>query len=102
MNKRNRRANEPVSWNRSANLFTTSVANIGPGERITVEIEYQETVRYENGQFLLRFPWRWEIHPGTPVIIEDSRQRVRHDAGYRPGPDASRITPPVQPPDQAS
>ena len=39
-----------------SNLFTTSVANIGPGERITVEIEYQETVRYENGQFLLRFP----------------------------------------------
>jgi Ca-activated chloride channel family protein len=38
------------------NIFTTSVANIGPGERVTIEIEYQETVRYENDQFQLRFP----------------------------------------------
>jgi len=30
-----------------ANLFTTSVANIGPGESITVEIEYLETIRYD-------------------------------------------------------
>ena len=38
------------------NIFTTSVANIGPGERIIVEIEYQETVRYDQGIFQLRFP----------------------------------------------
>ena len=38
------------------NIFTTSVANIGPGERIIVEIEYQETIRYDQGTFQLRFP----------------------------------------------
>ena len=38
------------------NIFTTSVANIGPGERIVVEIEYQETIRYDQCRFQLRFP----------------------------------------------
>ena len=32
-----------------ANLFTTAVANIGPGETVVVEIEYLETVRYDDG-----------------------------------------------------
>jgi Ca-activated chloride channel family protein len=38
------------------NVFVTAVANIGPGEDITVEIGYQDTVAYENGSFALRFP----------------------------------------------
>ena len=31
------------------NMFTTSVANIGPNEEIVVAIEYQETLRYDDG-----------------------------------------------------
>lgn len=38
------------------NLFTSSVANIGPGEEIRVEIEYQQTLRYDQGRYSLRFP----------------------------------------------
>ena len=38
------------------NVFVTSVANIGPGEDITVEIGFQDAVGYENGVFALRFP----------------------------------------------
>lgn len=38
------------------NVFATSVANIGPGEDITVEIGFQDRVAYENGVFSLRFP----------------------------------------------
>ncbi|MFO1311258.1 MAG: marine proteobacterial sortase target protein [Burkholderiales bacterium] len=38
------------------NLFTTSVANIGPHEEILVAIEYQEAARYDEGTFRLRFP----------------------------------------------
>jgi len=38
------------------NVFTTSVAHIGPGEEVTVTIEYQETLRYDTGAFRLRFP----------------------------------------------
>ncbi|MGB3221364.1 MAG: marine proteobacterial sortase target protein [Desulforhopalus sp.] len=38
------------------NIFTTEVANIGPGEEITVEIEYQQTVHFADNVFSLRFP----------------------------------------------
>jgi len=38
------------------NLFTNSVANIGPGEVVIVQIEYQEHVKLDNGEFSLRFP----------------------------------------------
>lgn len=81
------------------NVFTTSVANIGPGERIIVEIEYQDMIRYDQGQFQLRFPMvvGQRYVPGTPVIVEDqdpngSGTMLDTDRV----PDASRITPPVQ------
>jgi len=38
------------------NIFTTSVANIGPGEEVEISIEYQETLRFDEGGFRLRFP----------------------------------------------
>ncbi|MBK6683342.1 MAG: marine proteobacterial sortase target protein [Deltaproteobacteria bacterium] len=38
------------------NLFSTQVANLGPGETLVVELEYQEPVRYDSGRFQLRFP----------------------------------------------
>ncbi|HEX3204079.1 MAG TPA: VIT domain-containing protein, partial [Nitrospiraceae bacterium] len=58
------------------NVFTVSVANIAPQDRITIEIEYQETVRYNRGEFSLRFPMVVgpRYIPGTPVIIEDEPQ----------------------------
>ncbi|HUQ53159.1 MAG TPA: marine proteobacterial sortase target protein, partial [Gammaproteobacteria bacterium] len=40
----------------SANLFTTAVANIGPGETIDITIEYLQTARYDAGEFSLRVP----------------------------------------------
>lgn len=38
------------------NVFTTAVANVGPGESVVVEIEYQEAVGFDAGLFSLRFP----------------------------------------------
>jgi len=38
------------------NVFVTTVANVGPGEEITVEIEYQDRALYRDGRFELRFP----------------------------------------------
>ena len=38
------------------NVFTTSLTNIAPGESITVEIEYQNTLNYREGIVSLRFP----------------------------------------------
>ena len=87
------------------NVFTTSVANIGPGEHITVEIEYQETIRYDNSQFHLRFPMAvgHRYIPGTPVIIEGQAPKGTGTIlDTDRVPDASRITPPVQPPSQGS
>ena len=77
------------------NIFTTSVANIGPQEGITVVIEYQETLRYDQGQFRIRFPMVVAPHyiPGKPVAGDFVR------TGFSPStdqvPDANRITPPV-------
>jgi Ca-activated chloride channel family protein len=80
------------------NVFTTSVANIAPGAAISIEIEYQQTVRYDAGQFSLRFPMVVgpRYIPGEPV------SRPPSGTGWAPDtdqvPDASRITPPVEHP----
>ena len=39
-----------------ANMFITNVANIGPGEQVVVELEYQEIIDYSGGTFAIRFP----------------------------------------------
>jgi Ca-activated chloride channel homolog len=38
------------------NIFTTAVASLMPGEEAVIELEYQETAHYENGEYRLRFP----------------------------------------------
>ena len=79
------------------NVFTTSVANIPPGAAIAIEIEYQQALRYDGGQFELRFPMVVgpRYVPGTPVPGASG-------TGWSPDtdavPDASRVTPPVEHP----
>ncbi|MFT5542206.1 MAG: Ca-activated chloride channel family protein [Glaciecola sp.] len=41
---------------RRPNLFTNSLANIGPGETVRINIEYQQTLQYINDGYSLRFP----------------------------------------------
>ena len=38
------------------NVFTTSVSSVMPDEDAVIEIAYQETAQYENGEYRLRFP----------------------------------------------
>ena len=38
------------------NVFTSRLANIAPGESVSVEIEYQQTLVYKDGNYRLRFP----------------------------------------------
>lgn len=38
------------------NVFSTRVANIGPGEEIVIEIEYQDRIRFDDGAYSYRFP----------------------------------------------
>ena len=53
------------------NIFTTSVANIGPGEQVVIEIEYQQRVLYDSGQFRLRVPLVVfpRYIPGKPLAL---------------------------------
>lgn len=77
-----------------ANLFTTSVANIGPGEQVTVEIEYLQNLKYDEGTFSLRFPLTLtpRFIPGAPL---PSRRGSGWAADTSRVEDASLITPPV-------
>jgi Ca-activated chloride channel homolog len=54
----------------SANLFTTAVANIGPGEHIDITIEYLQTARYDAGEFSLRVPMTFTPRYGAPDTPE--------------------------------
>jgi len=77
-----------------ANLFTTSVANIAPGELVVVEIEYLEDLRYDDGTFSIRFPMTL-----TPRFIPGTALPDRKGSGWSPDTtrvlDASLITPPM-------
>lgn len=86
------------------NIFTTAVANIAPGETVQVEIEYQQTIPYSQGQFRLRFPLvvAPRYIPGTPLgSPEVTTFQGNGWAQDTPEvPDASRITPPVVDPSE--
>ena len=38
------------------NVFLTKVANVGPGQEILIEIQYQDRAVYDAGRFSYRFP----------------------------------------------
>lgn len=75
------------------NIFTQSVANIMPGERVTVTISYVETLKYEDGSYEFSFPMVVgpRYIPGTPTSPGTGGTSPNTDRV----PDASRITPPV-------
>ncbi len=77
------------------NIFTQSVANIPPGEKVEITIKYVEMLPYDDGAFKFVFPMVVgpRFIPGQPVS--------KQGTGWAPDtdrvPDASRITPPVTP-----
>ena len=82
-----------------ANVFTNSVANIGPYETVVVQIEYQERVRIDGDEFSLRFPMVVAPRYNPAPIV----QTVGFDeAGWGavdPVPDRARLEPPyIAPP----
>ncbi len=89
------------------NIFTSSVANIGPDEEIVIEIEYQQVVRFSDHVFSLRFPMVIgpRYIPGRPQATGSAR--LAFDGGGWAAntdrvPDASQITPPVATPGGAA
>ncbi|HEY9050162.1 MAG TPA: marine proteobacterial sortase target protein [Gammaproteobacteria bacterium] len=79
------------------NLFTNSVANIGPGESIIIEIEYQQVLKYDHGRFSLRFPMAITPRyiPGEPITESIHLDGGGWSSNTDQVSDASRITPPV-------
>ena len=79
------------------NIFTNSVANIGPHETVIVQIEYQETVNQSSGVFSLRLPL--VVAPRyMPAPIVQSVEFSSDGFGVAvndPVPDRDRISPPV-------
>jgi Ca-activated chloride channel homolog len=78
------------------NIFTNSVANIGPGETVVVQIEYQEPVHQSGGVFSLRLPLVVAPRYNPKPLI----QTVDLGSGgfgnvVDPVPDRDRIEPPV-------
>ncbi len=80
---------------RRPNLFTTSVANVAPGERVVVEIEYLEDIRYENGRFSIRFPMASLVTPPMAVNSRGHKLTLKADvnAGVPLATVASRYHP---------
>jgi Ca-activated chloride channel homolog len=80
------------------NLFTNSVANIGPGETVLVQIEYQEPVRQSAGTFSLRVPLvgapRYNPKPAVQAVDLAPGGQGWGTAGD-PVLDRDRIEPPV-------
>src|SRR5499426_2271788 len=84
------------------NIFTNSVANIGPGETVLVQIEYQEPIPQSGQVFALRVPL--VVAPRyTPAPVAQT-VNFRGGQGWAmtsdPVPDRDRITPPVLDPAQ--
>jgi len=100
------------------NIFTQTVANIEPGQQVTVTIHYSQTLAWEDGRYQFDFPTVVgpRYIPGTPEISPDGKEPtvpsrkqdpVRGPEGEPPVvnpdpaaptdqvPDANRITPPV-------
>ena len=75
------------------NIFTQSVANILPGEKVTIEISYVETLKYEDGAYEFVFP----MVVGPRYI--PGAQVGQLAGGFAPDtdkvPDGSKITPQI-------
>jgi len=62
------------------NIFTQAVANIMPGDQVTIEISYVETLKYEDGSYEFVFPM--VVGPRYIPALQNAK-------------DAQKISPPV-------
>ncbi|WP_288132623.1 marine proteobacterial sortase target protein [Microbulbifer sp.] len=83
------------------NLFTSRIANIAPGEKISVEVRYLQTLRFDQGKFSLRLPTTLTPRyiPGTPIAEEQTVGLNSHGWALPTDQvaDADKITPTMMP-----
>ncbi|CCD96529.1 conserved hypothetical protein [Bradyrhizobium sp. ORS 375] len=81
------------------NIFTNSLANIGPGETVLVQIEYQQPVAQVAGEFSLRVPLVVAPRYNPKPIVQSVDLRPDSNgwgaASNDPVPDRDRISPEV-------
>ncbi len=81
------------------NIFTNAVANIGPGETVLVQIEYQEPVHQSGDQFSLRIPMvvgpRYNPAPVVQTVDLRPGENGWGISTNDPVPDRDRISPTV-------
>ncbi|MGJ5049910.1 marine proteobacterial sortase target protein [Bradyrhizobium oligotrophicum] len=81
------------------NIFTNSLANIGPGETVLVQIEYQQPVAASGGEFSLRVPLVVAPRYNPAPIVQSVDLRPGGNgwgaASNDPVPDRDRISPEV-------
>lgn len=81
------------------NLFSTSLANLGPGEQVIVEIGFQDHLKMDNGEFRMRMP----LVIGPRYISHQEIQGF-HLTGWGGEQDeisdVQKITPPLRPAEQ--
>ncbi len=77
-----------------ANIFTSKITNIAPGESIKVVIAYQQPVLIKDNIFSIRFPMTVSERYIPGVTIESAINGVGVHANTHIVPDASMITPP--------
>jgi Ca-activated chloride channel family protein len=76
------------------NVFTQSVANIAPGEKIDVVVRYVQDLSYDDGRYEFVFPMVVgpRYMPGRALAGPNSGDGTHEDTNQVP--DASRISPP--------
>nr|WP_319388272.1 marine proteobacterial sortase target protein [uncultured Cohaesibacter sp.] len=90
------------------NLFTNAVANIGPKDSVTIQIEYQQTIPRKDEEFSLRVPlvvaprYNPLAKPLRPVIDLKANQSDGGNgwSSTDPVPDRDTITAPVLDPEK--
>jgi Ca-activated chloride channel family protein len=81
------------------NIFTNSLANIGPGETVLVQIEYQQPIAQTGSEFALRVPLVVAPRYNPAPIVQSVDLRPDSNgwgtASNDPVPDRDRISPEV-------
>lgn len=77
------------------NLFTSRIANIAPGEEVTVDVHYQQPVTYRHGQFELRLPTTLtpRYMPGAPLPAPETAWQSGWSVPTTQVADAGEISP---------
>ncbi|HEY3448381.1 MAG TPA: VIT domain-containing protein [Myxococcales bacterium] len=84
------------------NIFTQSVANIMPGDKVRVVIRYVAPLKYDDGSFEFNFPMVVGPRYIPGAALPGASQGTGTAADSVRVPDASRITPKTLPPGQRS